>query len=234
MNNLTKTFSYFIALCVCTFSISGCTILAASSLAGVKAEKDVEVSRSLDELVAIGTISNTDVLRDFPEAVALVGKKQTYILLKGAKTLQSLAKELDGNFIKAVQPNGEELPANTPLVFTTKDQEFFGTAWFFYKKQLSELSADELRVIRSIEGVQLSSGYYAIPVKVSGIIPTQQAQVSASVTQFKVGRQIALVKTEKREEWVHYPNPSAFFALPFAVVADLILLPIIFISHASH
>lgn len=201
---------------------------------GVKSERDVEVSRNLDELIAIGTISNQEVLRDFPEAVALVGKKSTYVLLQGSKTLQAVAKELDGNLLKAVQPNGEELLANAPLVFATKGQEFFGVAWFIYKKRISELSDNELRVIRSIEGVQTSSGFYKMPVRVSGIIPKQQAQVSANVTQFKVGRQIALVKTEKREEWARYPNPFSILLLPIAVVGDAILLPIIFISNASH
>lgn len=78
----------------------------------------------------------------------------------------------------------------------------------------------------------LYSGYTKIGVRVSGIIPEQQVTLSDAVTRFKVGRQIALIKTEKREEWVVYPNPFAIFGLPFAIVGDAVLLPFIAVAES--
>jgi hypothetical protein len=159
-----------------------------------------------------------------------VGKEKSYILLKGAKELQALAA-LDGAYLKASRMNGNELKPNSPIVFTTKDREFFGTAWFIYKKKTTELSISEKQTISTIQNRStLHSGYTLIRVRVSGIIPEQQVTVSEAVTRFKVGRQIALIKTEKREEWVRYPNPFALFGLPFAIVGDAVILPILIVA----
>lgn len=213
-----------------TLLTAGCTPLVLKDLTGSKASRDVEISRVSDELISIGTIGNKEVLNQFPEAIALVGKEQSYILLKGAKELQALAA-LDGAFLKAADTGGNELKPNSPLVFGTKDKEFFGTAWFIYKKKTAELSPIEKHAISTIENTStLHPGYTRIGVRVSGIIPEQQVTLSDAVTRFKVGRQIALIKTEKREEWVRYPNPFAIFGLPFAIVGDAIILPILIVA----
>jgi hypothetical protein len=46
-----------------------------------------------------------------------------------------------------------------------------------------------------------------------------------------VGRGIALIKTESREKWIRYPNPLAIFALPYAIIGDAILLPILLLAN---
>ena len=215
-----------------TLLVAGCTGLVMKDLTGSKSPRDVEISRTSDELIAIGTIGNKEVLNQFPEAIALVGKEQSYILLKGAKELQALAA-LDGTFLTASDMGGNELKPNSPLVFETKDREFFGTAWFIYKKKTTELSLAEKKAISTIKNTStLYSGYTKIGVRVSGIIPEQQVTLSDAVTRFKVGRQIALIKTEKREEWVNYPNPFAIFGLPFAIVGDAVIFSILIVAES--
>ena len=85
--------SFLKILLAATFAslVTGCTGQVLKQITGSKTLRDVEISRSLDELIAIGTIGNKDVLNQFPEAIALIGKEQSYILLKGAKELQALA-----------------------------------------------------------------------------------------------------------------------------------------------
>ncbi len=227
---ISRSFLKILLVATATTLVAGCTGLVMKEITGSKSPRDVEISRSSDELIAIGTIGNQEVLNQYPEAIALVGNAQSYILLKGAKELQVLAT-LDGAFLKASYMNGNELKPNSPLVFTTKDREFFGTAWFIYKKKTAELSVSEKQAISKIQNRStLYSGYTIIGVRVSGIIPEQQVKLSDAVTRFKVGRQIALIKTEKREEWVAYPNPFAIFGLPFAIVGDAILLPFIAVA----
>lgn len=225
--------SFLKILLAATFAalVTGCTGQVLKQITGSKTLRDVEISRSLDELIAIGTIGNKEVLNQFPEAIALIGKEQSYILLKGAKELQALAT-LDGAYLKASTMNGNELKPNSPLVFTTKDREFFGTAWFVYKKKTNELSVSEKQTISAIQNRSTLnySGYTQIGIRVSGIIPEQQATLSEAVTRFKVGRQIALIKTEKREEWVDYPNPFAITGLPFAIIGDVILVTFIVVA----
>jgi uncharacterized protein YceK len=227
---ITRSFLKILLVATVTSLVAGCTVAVLGDLSGSKAPRDVEISRVSDELISIGTIGNKEVLNQFPEAIALVGKEQSYILLKGAKELQALAA-LDGAFLKAADTGGNELKPNLPLVFMTKDREFFGTAWFIYKKKTTELSLAEKKAIATIENTStLYPGYTRIGVRVSGIIPEQQVTLSDAVTRFKVGRQIALIKTEKREEWVRYPNPFAIFGLPFAIVGDAVILPILIVA----
>ena len=214
----------FLAAAVAATS-TGCTGLVFRDLAGEKQSRDVETSRTSDELIAIGKISNQEVLTQFPEAIALIGVNQSYILLKGAKELQSVSN-LDGYYLKAIDVGGEELSPNSPLLFKTKDKEFFGTARFIYKKKSSELSVSEQVIISKMQNKKTNKdGYTVIEINISGIIPNHEIKGSDAVKRFKVGRKIALFETGKREEWVRYPNPLAIFALPFAVISDVILLP---------
>jgi uncharacterized protein YceK len=216
-----------------TLLSAGCTPLILKDLTGSKANREIEISRSSDELIAIGTIGNKEVLKQFPEAIALVGKAQSYILLKGAKDLQALTA-LDGILLKAADTNGNELKPNLPLVFTTKDREFFGTAWFIYKKKTTELSIAEKQTLSTIQTTHtMRSDFTRIGIRVSGIIPEKEVTLSDAVTRFKAGRQIALIQTEKREEWVRYPNPFAIFGLPFAIIGDAIILPILIVAAGS-
>lgn len=95
---ISRFFLKILLVATVTSLIAGCTGVVLKELTGSKSPRDVEISRSLDELIAIGTIGNQEVLNQYPEAIALVGKEQSYVLLKGAKELQVLAA-LDGAFL---------------------------------------------------------------------------------------------------------------------------------------
>lgn len=205
---------------------TGCTGLILRDLVGSKEFRDIETSRTSDELIAIGKISNQEVLTQFPEAIALIGINQSYILLKGAKELQSISN-LDGEYLKAIDSSNRELAPNSPLLFKTKDKEFFGTARFIYKKKNHELSDAEKLIISKIQHKNTNFGHTAIEINISGIIPDGEITGSNTVKKFKVGREIALIKTERREKWIRYPNPLAIFALPYTIIGDAILIPIL-------
>jgi hypothetical protein len=209
---------------------TGCTGLILRDLVGSKEFRDIETSRTSDELIAIGKISNQEVLTQFPEAIALIGINQSYILLKGAKELQSISN-LDGHYLKAIDSNNRELAPNSPLLFKTKDKEFFGTARFIYNKKNHELSDAEKLIISKIQHKSTNFGHTVIGINISGIIPDGKITGSDAVKKFKVGREIALIKTESREKWIRYPNPLAIFALPYAIIGDAILLPILLLAN---
>ncbi len=66
---------------------------------GKTENRTVVVSKSEDEIYGIGRVKNEDILKQFPSAIALVGRNPAYILLQGAEQLQKVASHLDGSLL---------------------------------------------------------------------------------------------------------------------------------------
>ncbi len=216
--------------------IVGCTPLILRDAVGSKATRNVVVANSEDELLGIGRIDSEKITKEFPSAIALVGKKQTYVLLDGADQLQKIAHHLDGNLLAYSNASRHPAKLDDPMVFSVKDSEFFGVAWFIYKKSNAVLTEQERSAIFSLGDPLLdkSTGYFSFSIRVSGFIPDNAVELRGNSETFKAGRKINLVTTQQREEWVKYPNPFAFPVLPIAVVFDVVVTaPLLLISSMS-
>jgi hypothetical protein len=216
--------------------IVGCTPLILRDAVGSKSIRNVVVSNSEDELYGIGRIDNEKITNEFPSAIALVGKKQTYVLLDGADQLQKIAHHLDGNLLANSNASRKPANLNDAMTFSVKESEFFGVAWFIYKKNSKLLTEQERLAILSLGAPLLdkSTDYFSFSIRVSGFIPDKKVELRGDSEAFKAGRKINLVTTQQREEWVKYPNPLAFPVLPIAVVFDVVITaPLLLISSMS-
>lgn len=215
--------------------LPACTPLFIRDLTGEKGNRTVVLSKTEDEIYGTGRIQNEEILTQFPSAIALVGKKQTYILLQGTEQLQKISRNLDGRLIELSDHQGRQHKPGFPMDISINGNEFFGESWLIYRKKRSDLTAQEHALLSSMGGSRIDArtGFFVFPIRVSGFVPQSPVQIRGDKSDFKVKRTINLVVTEKREVWVRYPNPFALFMLPIAVVLDVVITaPYLLVSGA--
>ncbi len=216
--------------------LSGCAtflvLIGNGSLFGGSEPLVSEVSEQVlvmeDELVALGHPKSS--ARSDSALIAIVGKKNTYVMDKGGEQLQHIISSLDRSLIR-VGYNEQPIEFNLSSAQDAQGnavQLVKGTVRIAYNKPEAQLTAAELTQLKQLNfsvSPKLATGY----IDFSGYVYPPANNLSEIQTQFLKSYPIKFSKTVTHTEH----DVLRIVALPFAVGFDVVTFPLQFLFFAT-
>lgn len=176
-----------------------------------------------DQLYAVGRISNSELLAQYPSAVAMVGRNAVYVLVTGGDRFAEVTQKLDGSRLFSADRSGKKLTQEVPFEIAAKNGQFSGWRRFFYGKPKSELTPAEIETINKSGVSAIGDKGSTFIVDFTGFIPKAPVQLQGDQTSFKAERKIILRETQFQETTL--PNLEKFMLIPLTVAFDIATLP---------
>lgn len=150
-----------------------------------------------------------------PNAVAFLGKNNTYLLVEGGDRLMTFAQQLDSNRVSLV--------ADSKALYL-RDKAVWGTLRFTYSAPAGEaLTVEEKKNLAKLNFTTQSSGMYATSVQVKGAVYPAVSIASSGLAQLHQSRELVFHAPPTTETT---PNLGNIALLPVAVVVDVVTAPL--------
>lgn len=165
--------------------ITSLVLLVASSSCIASSDKN-DTPILTDSIFAMSKIDQSDakvIGLDYPNVVAFLGKKNTYMLFQGGYDLLKIGQELDGKYL---------IVRNMKRGLFIKDNQVWGQFLLIYYKDGKDIDADEKVKLETLGFEKLwSGGYfpgYMKNVNVKGVALQPVKPSSEQEQQFKMSR----------------------------------------------
>ncbi len=221
-----KTSSIIATLATAAGLMAGCSTVVVSSLPTTKTFTTSKSSKIVaeDQLYAVGRIETGEILKEYPNAVAMVGRNAVYVLVRGGDKFMEVTQKLDGKRLFSADANGKKTTTEVPFEIGIKKGQFGSYRKFFYDKPKAELTQAEIDAIKKADVYFIGDTGTSLTVSFNGFIPQVPVELKGDQAQFKTERKIVLRETEQTDTTL--PNLEKFFLLPLAVALDVATLPL--------
>ena len=221
-----KTSFIIASLATAACLLAGCSTVIVSSLPTTKTFTTTKSSKIVaeDQLYAVGRIETGEILKEYPNAVAMVGRNAVYVLVRGGEKFMEITQKLDGKRLFSADVNGKKTTTEVPFEIAIKKGQFGSYRKFFYEKPKAELTQAEIDAIKKADVYFIGDTGTSLTVGFNGFIPQVPVELKGDQSQFKTERKIVLRETEQTDTTL--PNLEKFFLLPFAVALDVATLPL--------
>lgn len=221
-----KTSSIIATLATAAGLMAGCSTVVVSSLPTTKTFTTSKSSKIVaeDQLYAVGRIETGEILKEYPNAVAMVGRNAVYVLVRGGDKFMEVTQKLDGKRLFSADANGKKTTTEVPFEIAIKKGQFGSYRKFFYDKPKAELTQAEIDAIKKADAYFIGDTGTTLTVSFNGFIPQVPVEIQGDQSQFKTERKIVLRETERTDTTL--PNLEKFFLLPLAVALDVATLPL--------
>lgn len=154
-----------------------------------------------------------------PNAVAFLGKNNTYLLVEGGARLMAFAQQLDSKRLSLV--------ADSKALYL-RDKAVWGTLRFTYSAPVGEvLTVEEKQTLAKLNFTAQSSGMYATSVSVKGAVYPAVSLASSGLAQLHQSRDLVFHAPPTTETT---PNLGSIALLPVAIVVDVVTAPLQFLG----
>ncbi|WP_283745910.1 hypothetical protein [Sideroxydans sp. CL21] len=173
-----------------------------------------------DSVFAMAKISQSDARGlglDYPNVVAFLGNKKTYMLFEGGDELQNVGQELDGNYF---------IVRNIYQGLFIKDNQVWGRLLLVYYKGDVDVSAEEKSILEKRGFEKLRSGDYfrgySKLVNVKGIAFEPVAMTGDQKQQLKISRDLDFYNSEV--------SPPSVFSKIKTVATTIVTAPLVVVA----
>lgn len=176
-----------------------------------------------DIIYAVGHIDNKEILAKHPNTVAMVGKNAVYVLVEGGERFNEISQKLDGNRLFSANKFNKKMDEEEPFEVEVINGTIRGSRRFYYEKSKNDLSSAEIETIKKSKHLIGDHGS-TFAIDFAGFIPKTQVELQGPQTNFKIERKITLREIQTQNETAL--NMEKYISLPFAVILDVMLLPV--------
>lgn len=204
---------------LCT-GLSGC----ATFMANEATETTTSMSKKLayeDAILGMGQPTGDNISEEARHFLALIGQKQTYLLIEGADEIKSIVKNLDGRLIGV---NQDQESIEMSVFQDGKDnQRIAGDIRISYNKPTERLTGQERQTLDQLKFKVTQDGQtYERYLSIQALVYPPAKNLQAISAQFKQTRHVTFYQTEYKQNH----NPLRAVLLPLGVAFDVITAPI--------
>lgn len=206
-------------------TLSGCmtSMYLASGGLGSNQSQLKTVSDQLvdkDMIYAVGEPASKEIRDKFPNALFMVGEKNTYAIISGGELVGKIVGTFDPTLIKLDQKS---------ITLEVSDKEFSGAITIYYKKTWEEMSNEEREVVKKFNFESYPSffkKYYLKKFSFSGVISPRAANFDSIKSKFSRPRTVELHAVKRKYVTERNTDLKAIIELPVMIAIDVYTAPI--------
>lgn len=204
--------------------IFGCATATLAMNASGKNRTSTKITSNIidnDMVYAVGAPTSPELLNTFPDALCIVGEKNTYVMTTNGEILKKIIGKFD--------PEHITLHRDKAIRLEVDDKKFKGSVRILYERKWSDMSPEEQAIIAQYNfrtGSENLRNYYYKTVEFEGFIAPQATNFAQIKSTFSKPRSVQLYEIERKTTTKRDPNLDAIFLLPVTVTFDLMTAPI--------
>lgn len=200
--------------------VSGCATIKASEVTETTTQRSKNLAYE-DAILGMGQPTGDNISEEARNFLALIGQKQTYLLIEGADDIKSIVKNLDGRLIGV---NQDQEFIEMSLLQDSKDiQRVSGDVRITYNRPTDRLTAQERKTLEQLKFTTVKDGQiHQRTVSIQAIVYPPAKNLQAIQSQFKQTRHVKFYQTEYKQKH----NPLRAILLPLGVAFDVVTAPI--------
>lgn len=201
-------------------ALSGC----ATFMVNDATQTTTDMSKKLayeDAILGMGQPSGDNISDEARNFLALIGQKQTYLLIEGADEIKAIVKNLDGRLVGVNQD--QEFIEMSVAQDSKEIQRVAGDVLITYNKPNDRLTAQERKTLDQLKFITGEDGQmHRRHLYIQAIVYPPAKNLEAIQSQFKQTRHVQFYQTEYKQNH----NPLRAILLPLGVAFDVITAPI--------